>query len=92
MPYDDSILKELSGYFEAKEPGPRERADAWATAIGLQKVDGLSPSRYLVSLAKRHIDGEITQRDAHRSPRSSPASGSGIRFARATRGRRRCLR
>jgi fido (protein-threonine AMPylation protein) len=66
MPYDDSILKELSGYFEAKEPGPRERADAWATAIGLQKVDGLSPSRYLVSLAKRHIEGEITQRDAHR--------------------------
>ena len=42
MPYDDPILRELGGYFKAEEPGRRERADAWATAIGLQKVDGLT--------------------------------------------------
>ncbi len=41
MPYDDSVLNEFAGYFEAKEPGRKERAQAWATAIGLQKVDGL---------------------------------------------------
>ena len=28
-------------YYEAPEPGRRERAYAWATAIGLQDVDGL---------------------------------------------------
>ena len=35
-------------YDEAVEPGRRARAIAWATAIGLQDVDGLKPSRYLV--------------------------------------------
>ena len=66
MPYDDPMLKEFSGYFEAKEPGRRERADAWATAIGLQKVDGLSTSRFLVETAKDHIEGRITQAQARR--------------------------
>ena len=52
MSYDDASLNELSGYFEAKEPGKRARAEAWATAIGLQKVDGLSVSSYLVETAE----------------------------------------
>jgi len=34
MPYDDPILRELGGYFKAEEPRRRERANAWATAIG----------------------------------------------------------
>ena len=66
MSYDDPTLKEFAGYFEAKEPGRRERADAWATAIGLQKVDGLSTSRFLVETAKEHIEGRITQAQARR--------------------------
>ncbi len=66
MPYEDPILKELGGYFEAEEPGRRERADAWATAIGLQKVDGLTPSRFLIETAKAHIEGRITQNQARR--------------------------
>ncbi len=66
MPYDDPTLKAFAGYFEAKEPGRRERADAWATAIGLQKVDGLSTSRFLVETAKEHIEGRITQAQARR--------------------------
>ena len=41
-------------YYEAPEPGRRERAHAWATAIGLQDVDGLKPSQYLIDTAKRH--------------------------------------
>jgi len=53
-------------YDEAVEPGKRERAYAWATAIGLQDVDGLKPSKYLLATAKRHIDGEITQEEARR--------------------------
>ena len=53
-------------YYEAPEPGQSERAHAWATAIGLQDVDGLKPSKYLLATAKRHIEGEISQEDARR--------------------------
>ena len=60
MGYDDPSLKEFAGYLTAREPGRRERADAWATAIGLQAVDGLRPSAYLYEVAKRHIEGDIT--------------------------------
>ena len=44
MTYYNPSLSGFRGYFRAKEPGKRERAEAWATAIGLQKVDGLSAS------------------------------------------------
>ena len=60
------MLNELRGYFKAGEPGMRERADAWATAIGLQKVDGLTPSPFLIDIAKDHIEGRITQNQARR--------------------------
>lgn len=53
-------------YDEAVEPGRRERAYAWATAIGLQDVDGLKPSPHLYEVARRHIEGEITQEEARR--------------------------
>ena len=66
MPYDNPLLKELGGYFRSEEPGRRERADAWATAIGLQQVDGLTPSRFLFDTAKEHIEGRITQNQARR--------------------------
>ena len=66
MSYDDPILRELGGYFKAEEPGRRERAEAWATAIGLQKVDGLTPSQFLFDTAKDHIEGRITQNQARR--------------------------
>ena len=59
-------MKELGGYFKAEEPGRRERAEAWATAIGLQKVDGLTPSQFLFDTAKDHIEGRITQNQARR--------------------------
>lgn len=58
--------EEFDKYYEATEPGMRERAYAWATAIGLQDVDGLKPSKYLLATAKRHIEGEISQEDARR--------------------------
>ena len=47
-------------YLRAKEPGVREKAYAWKTAIGLQKVDGLMPSAYLIKTAQRNIEGKIT--------------------------------
>ena len=36
-------------YEEVGEPSKREKAYAWATAVGLQDVDGLKPSKYLLS-------------------------------------------
>ena len=53
-------------YEEAAEPGRRERAYAWATAIGLQAVDGLEPSPHLLETARRHVEGEISQEEARR--------------------------
>ena len=53
-------------YYEAPEPGRRERAYGWATAIGLQDVDGLKPSQYLIDTAKRNIEGEISADEARR--------------------------
>lgn len=47
-------------YLRAGEPERREKAWAWKTAIGLQQVDGLTPSKYLVETAKRNIEGEIS--------------------------------
>ena len=47
-------------YIRATEPGPKERAELWQTAIGLQKVDGLEVSDYLVDTAKKHIEGEVS--------------------------------
>lgn len=35
------MTEDLDKYYEAVEPDRRERAYAWATAIGLQDVNGL---------------------------------------------------
>ena len=55
---------ELEEYLRAKDPGKAELAGLWRTAIGLQKVDGLTPSQYLVETARRNIEGEITIAEA----------------------------
>lgn len=55
---------ELFEYLRAKEPEKAELAGLWRTAIGLQKVDGLTPSAYLVETARRNIEGEITIAEA----------------------------
>ena len=55
---------DLSEYLRAKEPGRAELAGIWRAAIGLQKVDGLTPSAYLVETARRNIEGEITIAEA----------------------------
>ena len=37
---------------------------AWSTAIGLQAVDGLKPSKYLIDTAIQNIEGKITMKEA----------------------------
>ena len=51
---------ELSEYIKQGEPNKVEKTKAWETAIGLQEVDGLKPSKYLIDTAKEHIEGKIT--------------------------------
>ena len=50
-------------YIKMGEPGGKERAEAWKTAIGLQAVDGLKTSEYLNETAAKHIEGEITMEE-----------------------------
>ncbi len=40
-------------------PNARKNKEYWDTAIGLQDVDGLKPSRYLYELSEQHINGEL---------------------------------
>ncbi len=42
------------------EPNIREKSYAWQTAIGLQDVDGLKTSKYLIDTAIKNIEGDIT--------------------------------
>ena len=41
----------------------RERAGNWSTAIGLQDIDGLSVSDFLIQLARQQIEGKITMNE-----------------------------
>lgn len=47
-------------YIKQSEPNKREKGYAWHTAIGLQAVDGLKTSKYLIDTAIKNIEGDIT--------------------------------
>jgi hypothetical protein len=47
-------------YIRLGEPEQQEKAANWNIAIGLQAVDGLKPSEYLVETARKNIEGEIS--------------------------------
>ena len=50
-------------YIRQGNPQKKERAEAWRVAIGLQAVDGLKVSDYLLELARRNIEGEISMEE-----------------------------
>ena len=54
------LYVDFDQYIRQGEPDKREKAYAWSTAIGLQAVDGLQTSEYLLQTAQRHIEGEIS--------------------------------
>jgi len=58
------------GHFEEckkqVEPKKYKKAENWCIAIGLQQVDGLTPSKYLIEVAKDNIEGKITIDEAVR--------------------------
>ena len=47
-------------YKNHSDKAVRERANNWGAAIGLQNVDGLSVSEFLIQLARQQIEGKIT--------------------------------
>ena len=61
----NSWYEDLNAYIRLREPKLKKKAAAWQTAIGLQAVDGLSVSGYLLKTAKENIEGKITDKEAN---------------------------
>lgn len=53
-------MEDYNEYLIQGEPDKRERVRNWMAAIGLQDVDGLTPSNYMLETVRRNIEGEIT--------------------------------
>jgi fido (protein-threonine AMPylation protein)/ribosomal protein S25 len=53
-------MENFEEYLRQGEPNKAEKAKGWKTAIGLQQIDGLKPSDYLIETAKQNIEGNIT--------------------------------
>jgi fido (protein-threonine AMPylation protein) len=63
-----SIFEE---YQKVGEPADKaEKAKNWGIAIGLQAVDGLTPSKYLYEVARENIEGKITSDQAEKLVRA----------------------
>ena len=56
-------MSSFDEYKRTGEPDKKEKLGIWQTAIGLQDVDGLKPSAFLIETAKQNIDGKITIND-----------------------------
>jgi len=54
------MIDDFDEYIRQGEPSQIEKSQIWQTAIGLQQVDGLTPSAYLIETAKENIEGKIT--------------------------------
>ena len=61
---------DLDEYIRQGEADRAEKSAAWQTAIGLQDVDGLQTSDYLLETAKEHIEGKIDIATAQKRIRS----------------------
>ncbi len=66
MPEKSHYEADFEKYLRHTGADKKEKTFAWATAIGLQQVDGLKPSEYLYQTAKRNIEGEISFDDVSR--------------------------
>lgn len=61
----NSWYEDLNAYIRLGEQKLKKKAAAWQTAIGLQAVDGLSVSDYLLKTAKENIEEKITDKEAN---------------------------
>ena len=53
-------MSDFEEYKKQGEPDKQKKAENWGVAIGLQQVDGLLPSKYLIEVAKDNIEGKIS--------------------------------
>lgn len=53
-------MEHFEEYKKQGEPEKYKKAENWSIAIGLQKVDNLIPSQYLIKIAKDNIEGKIS--------------------------------
>ena len=65
MEYEDKY-RAFEQYLTAREPDVKERARNWSIAVGLQDVDGLKPSDFLIAQAKENIEGKISTQEVGR--------------------------
>lgn len=61
---EESRKPDLNEYIRQGEPEQAEKSKTWQIAIGLQQVDGLQPSEYLLDTAKEHVEGKINIKEA----------------------------
>ncbi len=54
-------------YLNDRDLEKRERAKLWRTSIGLQAVDNLRVSSFLIETARKHIEGDISMDEVSRS-------------------------
>ena len=54
---NDITMVTFDEYIQQGESQKREKGYVWQTAIGLQAVDGLKSSEYLIETARKHIEG-----------------------------------
>ena len=57
---ENDKIDPFAKYYISGEPDKAQKAHAWKTAIGLQKVDNLHVSDYLLSLAVENIEGRMS--------------------------------
>ena len=69
---DRELYLNFDEYIRQGEPAQRERAEAWRVAIGLQAVDGLKVSDYLLELARKNIEGESARKSGETSATRLP--------------------
>ena len=85
---DDYMYKDpFKEYIRQSEPNKRDKGYAWHTAIGLQAVDGLKTSKYLINTAIKNIEGDISIDEAqellHSYYEENPKSGDDERTEEA---------
>ncbi len=61
----DKTNFDFDEYIRQSEPNKQQKGYIWQTAIGLQDVDGLKTSEYLIETARKNIDGIITLEEAN---------------------------
>ena len=59
--------EEFEEYLRTGEPDKEERARNWSIAIGLQDVDGIRPSKFLIQQAKDNIEGKISRQQVSKN-------------------------